>query len=94
MVGLLDNLGNHIIPEIGSQRDMVRQPVFRPYTNIESGHVMIRYPWFIVGSSEPRNDKWVEFTFRHKVKDGIDMIKVKVHVIHGKSELSFLYTRK
>jgi hypothetical protein len=70
---------------------MIRQPVFRSYTNIKSRHVMPmhRYIWVIVGSSETGNDKGVEFTIGHKEIDGIDMIKSNVHSIHGTSEPSF-----
>ena len=80
MVGLLHNLGNHIIFEIDSECDIVRQPVFRSYTNIKSSHVLRRYRWTIVGSSETGKDKGVEFTIGHKVIDDIEMIKSKVHV--------------
>src|SRR5450756_1685793 len=72
---------------------MVRYPVFRAYTDIERGHVLGRYRWTIVGSPDTRNDKGIEPALGHKVIDGIEMIKGKVHVIHRTSELSFLQTR-
>src|SRR5450759_4289288 len=80
MVGLLHNLGNYIILDIGSKCDMVRQPVFRSYTNIKRKHVLSRDHWVIVGSSDTGNDKGVEFTIGYKVIAGIDMIKSKVRV--------------
>src|SRR5664280_258711 len=61
MVGLLGNFANHIILDIESKSYIVRQPDFRSYTNVKSGHVTtILNRWTIVGASEPGNDKGVE----------------------------------